>query len=231
MTSAVTSMPRAFAQRMTSTDPAVETWQTCRRAPTCSASSTSRAMIDSSATAGQPARPSSPDSAPSFIWAPSVSRGSCACWAITPSKVLTYSSARRMSSGSETQNAVVGEDAHVRARPRHRADLGELLALEADGDGADRAHGGVAVLRRRGDATCSTTPAVSATGEVFAIAKTAVKPPAAAARGAGEHGLALLVARLAQVGVQVDEAGQRDEPVGVDRPSRPRQPRCRRPRR
>ena len=33
---------------------------------------------------------------------------------------------------------------------------------------------------------------------------------------AGEHGLALLVARLAQVGVQVDEAGQGDEPVGVD---------------
>ncbi len=33
---------------------------------------------------------------------------------------------------------------------------------------------------------------------------------------AGEHGLALLVARLAQVRVQVDEAGQRHEPVGVD---------------
>ncbi len=104
MTSAVTSMPRAFAQRITSTDPAVETWQTCNRLPTCSASSTSRAMIDSSATAGQPVRPSSPESAPSFIWAPSVRRGSCACWAITPSNALTYSSARRMSSGSDTQN-------------------------------------------------------------------------------------------------------------------------------
>ena len=73
-------------------------------APTCSASSTSRAMIDSSATAGQPASPSSPDRAPSFIWAPSVSRGSWACWAMTPSNAFTYSRARRMSSGSETQN-------------------------------------------------------------------------------------------------------------------------------
>ena len=35
MTSAVTWMPRAFAQRTTSTEPAVDTWQTCSRAPTC----------------------------------------------------------------------------------------------------------------------------------------------------------------------------------------------------
>ncbi len=40
---------------------------------------------------------------PSFIWASSVSRGSWACWATTPSKALTYSSARRMSTASETQ--------------------------------------------------------------------------------------------------------------------------------
>src|SRR6478752_8339223 len=88
---------------MISTDPAVERWQTCRREPTCSARSTSRAMIDSSATAGQPARPSSADTAPSFICAPSVRRGSWACCAMTPSNAFTYSSARRMISGSHTQ--------------------------------------------------------------------------------------------------------------------------------
>ena len=60
-------------------------------------------MIASSATAGQPASPSRPDTAPSFIWAFSVSRGSWACCAITPSNALTYSSARRISSGSDTQ--------------------------------------------------------------------------------------------------------------------------------
>ncbi len=59
-------------------------------------------MIASSATAGQPRSPSRPESSPSFIWASSVSRGSWACWAITPSNALTYSSARRISTASET---------------------------------------------------------------------------------------------------------------------------------
>ncbi len=102
MTSAVTSQPLDLAQRMISTEPAVDRWQTCSREPTWAASSTSRAMIDSSATAGQPTRPSSPETVPSFICAPSVSRGSCACWAITPPKAFTYSSARRMITASST---------------------------------------------------------------------------------------------------------------------------------
>ncbi len=102
VTSAVTGQPCDFAQRTIRTEPAVERWQTCSRAPMCEASSTSRAMIASSATAGQPPRPSSAETAPSFIWAPSVSRGSWACWATTPSIVLTYSSARRISTASST---------------------------------------------------------------------------------------------------------------------------------
>src|SRR5659263_630806 len=53
--------------------------------------------------AGGPASPSCAETMPSFIWAPTVSRGSCACWAITPSKALTYSSARRISTASSTQ--------------------------------------------------------------------------------------------------------------------------------
>ena len=59
-------------------------------------------MIASSATAGQPARPSRPESSPSFIWASSVSRGSWACWAMTPSNAFTYSSARRIITASLT---------------------------------------------------------------------------------------------------------------------------------
>ena len=59
-------------------------------------------MIASSATAGQPASPSRPESSPSFICASSVSRGSWACWAMTPSNALTYSSARRISTASLT---------------------------------------------------------------------------------------------------------------------------------
>ena len=73
---------------------------------------------------------------------------------------------------------------------------------------------------------CSTTPAVSATGSVLAIACTAVKPPSAAAAVPLCDGLGVLAARLAQVGVQVDQAGQRDQAVGVQ-PAAPR--RARRP--
>ena len=58
VTSAVTRQPLDFAQRMISTDPAVDTWQTCSAEPTWAASRQSRAMIASSATAGQPVRPS-----------------------------------------------------------------------------------------------------------------------------------------------------------------------------
>ena len=103
MTSAVTFQPDAFACRISSTEPAVDTWQTCSREPTWAASRQSRAITASSATAGHPVRPSRPESSPSFIWAPSVSRGSWACWATTPSNALTYSSARRISTASFTQ--------------------------------------------------------------------------------------------------------------------------------
>ena len=57
---------------------------------------------------------------------------------------------------------------------------------------------------------------MSATGSVLAIACTAVKPPIAAARVPVIDGLGVLAARLAQVGVQVDQARQRDQPGRVD---------------
>ena len=181
VTSAVTGTPRAFAQRMTSTEPAVETWQTCRREPTCWASRTSRAMIASSATAGQPTRPSRPDSSPSFICACSVSRGSCACCATTPSNALTYSRARRMSTASCTHlpsslktrtsaaECAMAPSSAMRSPPRPTvtAPTGRTSTRPATWP------------RRQ---TCSTTPAVSATGLVLAMACTQVKPPRAAAR-------------------------------------------------
>ena len=80
-------------------------------------------MIASSATAGQPGRPSTPDNAPSCMCAPAASRGSCACWAMTPSNALTYSSARRISTASCDAAAVVGEHPHAEppSRPSRRA--------------------------------------------------------------------------------------------------------------
>src|SRR4051794_4569864 len=137
-------------------------------------------MIASSATAGQPVRPSMLELTPSFICAPSVSRGSWACWAMTPSKALTYSSARRISDASLThlpssektrtraaESAMVPSSAiSLPARPTVTAPTGKTSQWPCCWPSRQ---------------TCSTTPAVSATGSVLAIAWTAVKPPTAAA--------------------------------------------------
>ena len=88
--------------------------------------------------ASRPAR-AGPATTPSFICAPTVSRGSSACWAITPSNALTYSSARRMSTRVGHAVPVVGEDPHPGRRVGHRAELGQPLAGQPDGDRADRA--------------------------------------------------------------------------------------------
>ena len=84
--------------------------------------------------------------------------------------------------------------------------LGELLALLADGDRAD----GMKARRRPARAPCATsisvTARVSFTGRVFGITHTSVNPPAAAAREAARDVLLVLLAGLAEVGVEVDEA-------------------------
>ena len=67
MTSAVTFRPLAFASRIKSADLLVDTWHTCSLESVSSVSIMSLAIIDSSARAGQPARPRREDKAPSFI--------------------------------------------------------------------------------------------------------------------------------------------------------------------
>ena len=129
---------------------------------------------------------------------------------MTPSNALTYSSARRMSTGSCTHLPSSENTRTCGRRLGHRAQLGEPLALEADGHGADRAHvdpAGVpaeppdllddarGVLRRRG-----VRHRVHG-GE----------PAHRGGAGAGADRLGVLAAGLAQVRVQVDEAGQQDQ--------------------
>ena len=216
MTSAVTRTPRALACRSTSTDPAVETWQTCSRDPTCSASSTSRAMIASSATAGQPVRPSRVATSPSCICAPSVSRGSSACWAMTPSNAFTYSRARRISRASATQ-CPSSEKIRTRAADvGHRAQLGQVLAGEPHGDRPDRLHVDQAGLATEPPHLLDDAGRV---GDRRGVGHRAHRGVAAERRGpgAGLDGLGVLAAGFAQVGVQVDETRQGDQPVGVDR--------------
>ncbi len=125
--------------------------------------------------------------------------------------------------------AVVGEDPHLRPRARHEAELGELGALEALGHGADRHDLGEAAgatevehplggLGRVGD------------GARVGHGEDGGEAARGRGRGPGGDGLGVLAAGLAQVHVEVDEAGQGDEAVGVehldvagsDAPSRPR---------
>ena len=159
----------------------MDRWQTCRREPTCSASSTSRAMIASSATAGQPASPSSAETTPSCIWAPSVSRGSWACWAMTPSNALTYSSARRMTTGSWT-HLPSSENTRTCAADSAMAPSSASRSPSRPTVTAPTGRTSTQPASRPSRQTCSTTPAVSWVGVVLAIACTAVKPPIAAAR-------------------------------------------------
>ena len=140
----------------------------------------SLAIIASSAIAGQPGKPIRAETLPSFICALTVNLGSCACWAIIPLNVFTYSSALRIINGSEThlpsslkirtlaiESAIAPNSASCSpCKPFVTAPIGFTSTNPAALPSLN---------------TCSTTPAVSATGLVLAIADMAVKPPATAA--------------------------------------------------
>ena len=111
--------------------------------------------------------------------------------------------------------AVVGEDANLRARTGHRTEGGELLTFQALGDGTDGTYldpvgllaqaqhlvdDGCRVLRGRRVGHCVDS------GVAADCSRTC----------AGEDGLGVLPAGLAQVGVDVNEAGQGDKALSVD---------------
>ena len=213
MTSAVTAMPRSLAQRSTSTVSAVDTWHTCSRERVSSASWTSRATMPASATAGQPGSPSRPETGPSSQQASRpASRGSWACWATTPSNARTYSSARRISRPSATQcpssekTRVRAADRAIRpssassspARPLLTAPIGTTCADPVAAADVEQVLGGLGGVGDRGGVGHGQDGGEAAPGR---------------GRGAGRHRLGVLPARLAQVGVQVDQPGQRDQPV------------------
>ena len=173
-------------------------------------------MIASSATAGQPRIPSTPDMVPSFICASSVSRGSWACWAMTPSNALTYSSARRISTASETQMPS-SENTRTRAAESAIApSSASRSTCEPDGDRADRPH--VAVAGRLAEVP-DLLDHTGRVGDRVGVGHRVDRGEATACgrARAGLDRLGVLAAGLAQVGVQVDQAGQGDQPVGVDR--------------
>ena len=211
--SAVTRTPRRWPSRTSSTERAVEMCWMCSRPPVISARRMSRATMMSSAAAGMPARPSRIDSNPSFITPPTVSSGTWQCCMITRSNILAYSSARRISAAEAT-----GAPSSVKAtappatswpssasssplRPLLTAptgiDVGLPRPLRLEDDelggrlGVDRRHG-VGHAGDRGHAA----------GQ-------------GGARAGGDR-LVLLVARLAEVDVDVDQARADDLALGID---------------
>lgn len=111
--------------------------------------------------------------------------------------------------------AVVGEDGDAGGGLVHGAQLGELLALQTDGDGADGLHVAVAGLLAQAPDLLDDTGGVGdregvGHGEDGGVAA------GGGGAGAGEDGLAVLAAGLAQVGVEVDEARE-EGPAGRPR--------------
>ena len=178
MTSAVIARPPAFARRMSSTPPAVETWQRCMRPPVSFASARSRAIALSSAAAGMPARPSRADTAPSCMTPPPESARSCGCSKTGLPAERAYSRALRRSCASATgdpssENATAPAAASsmrsassVPRRPRVIAAIGRTRAAVAASPRA---------------MSCAIKPAESMAGSVFGMAQTVVNPPASAA--------------------------------------------------
>ncbi len=111
----------------------------CTRAPASRASSASRATIDSSAARGQPASPRRAAVGPSCATDP---RSVAAPPRAARSGPPATPSIRAPSHDQRIRDAVavVGEHLHLADTGGHRRHLGELAALEADRDCADRVH-------------------------------------------------------------------------------------------
>ena len=111
--------------------------------------------------------------------------------------------------------AVVGEDPHAGRGVGHRAELGQPLAGQAHGDRADREHVAVPGLAAQPPDLLDHAGGV---GDRVGVGHGVHGGEAAegGGPGAGVDGLGVLAARLAQVGVQVDQARQGDQAAGVD---------------
>ncbi len=211
----MTFQPFSLACRTISTEPAVETWQTWRREPTWAASRQSRAMIASSATAGQPGQPEAAgEIALVHLRALGQPRllGVLGDDAVEGLDVLQRASHQHRVVHAV---AVVGEHPDPGRGVGHGAELGELGALEPDGDRADRVDVAVAALPAEPPDLLDDAGGV---GDRLGVRHRVDGGVAAHGRGlgAGQHRLGVLASGLAQVGVEVDQAGQRDQAGPVD---------------
>ena len=110
---------------------------------------------------------------------------------------------------------VVGEDPDARRRVRHCAQLREPLAAQADRDRTDRCDVAPARLSAQPPDLLDHSRRV---GDGIGVGHRVDRgiAPQRGAGGAALDRLGVLATWLAQVRVQVDQPGKRDQPVGVD---------------
>ena len=202
-----------MAARTSSTVPAAEQWRKCTGVPVTAHSSMSRATITVSATDGRPGIPSRLDHAPSCMCPPPARVSSSACWAtIAPGSDAAYSSARRITPALATQ---APSSVKMRTPSAYSSPIGASCSPARP-----------TVMQP--DDTTSHSPAGGAGGEHRADDRGVVErgsrvghrhdrgePAARRGARAGLDGLRLLVARLAQVHVQIDEPRAHHTPRGV----------------
>ena len=213
MTSAVTRTPAALASRISSTERAALTCATCRCAPVRRASSRSRATMAVSASAGEPGRPQQVACAPSCT-TPEPRRFRSSQCAITGRPIpRAYSSTRRitaafMITAPSSENATAPAPARLAISdmisPR-RPWVAAAITRTRTAAGLARAALDVLGHRRR---------VVHRVG----VRHAAHRGVAAGRRraGAGLDVFLVLLARLAQVRVQVDEAGREPQARRLD---------------
>ena len=209
----MTGSPSALAARTRSTLRAVERCSRWMRAPVRRHSSMSRWTISSSATAGQPGRPSSLQHWPSCITAPVRQAADLAV--LGEDDVETERVLHRPAHQQRVLHAVavVGEEAHPGV-----GELGErrqLLARPADRDAAGRQH-----LAQPGRLTLGPHEVDDATRVLGRVGVRHRHDGRVATErggpGPGLDRLGLLLARLAQVGVEVDEPRRHDAAAGIE---------------
>ena len=187
----------------------------CRRLPTWAASRQSRAMIASSATAGQPLQPEPAGELAlvhlGVLGEPRLLR------VLGDDPVERLDVLQRPAHQHRVGDAlaVVGEDPHPGGRVGHRTELGELLAGQADGDGTDREDVAVTGLAAEPPDLLHDAGGV---GDRVGVGHRVHggEPAERRGLGAGVDGLGVLAPRLTQVGVQVDQPGQQDRAAAVD---------------
>jgi hypothetical protein len=110
---------------------------------------------------------------------------------------------------------VVGEDPHPRRGVRHRAELGQLLAGQTDGDRTHRVDVAVAALAAEAPHLLDDAGRV---GDRIGVGHRMDRRVTThrSRLGAGQHGFGVLAPGLAEVGVEVHQARQGDQPRRID---------------